>query len=46
MEPEHTLLEKEKHLQTTNCWVPCEIFGGIDCSKSLWDEKLLLKLEL
>ena len=23
MEPENTLLEKEKQLQTTNCWVPC-----------------------
>ncbi len=23
MEPENTYLEKEKHLQTTNFWVPC-----------------------
>ena len=23
MEPENTPLEKEKHLQTTNFWVPC-----------------------
>ena len=23
MEPENTLLEKEKQLQTTNFWVPC-----------------------
>ena len=23
MEPENAPLEKENHLQTTNCWVPC-----------------------
>ncbi len=28
MEPENALLEKEKHLQTTIFWVPCE-FSGI-----------------
>ena len=27
MEPEITLLEKEKHLQITNFWVPSEASG-------------------
>ena len=33
MEPENTPLEKEKHLQTTNFWVPCKISGVY----SLWE---------
>ena len=28
VEPENTILEKEKHLQTTNSWVSCLVFGG------------------
>ena len=28
MEPENVRLEKEKHLQTTNFWVPCYFSEG------------------
>ena len=29
MEPENTPLEKEKHLQTTNFWVPCLFYTKV-----------------
>ena len=29
VEPENPPLEKEKHLQTTNFWVPCLFLGGV-----------------